>query len=292
MSYRFTSSHDQWIKCISRLGTLRAVALNASEISQSLADRHHMTDDGQIRALGEAIVGGLLLASASKSGEKINLNIQANGWAKQTFIDVNSSGEVRGYVTAPEDIGPIVGENLGPWGDGLLSVLRTKFDKAQPYIGTVPLITGHLAKDLTFYWHQSEQVNSAVGIHVRVDAGQIQAADGFLIQAMPGASDDDLIAIERHLTAYSNLKRDDLSRTSPRHRISFLLDQEFTLLEESPLSVYCPCSHDRVSRSLSLIGTGELTEIVNDAQPIEIKCDFCSENYVFSIDQIKALIKT
>jgi molecular chaperone Hsp33 len=291
MSIEFKSASDKWVKCLSGTGTIRAVAVSATEISNLLADRHQLSPSGR-KALAEALVAGLILSSYCKSGEKVNLNIQSSGWSHQTIIDANATGEVRGYVLerAPADIQ--LARNVGPWGIGLLSVLRTKHDDAQPYIGTVPLLTGHLAKDLTFYWLQSEQVNSAVGIEVFMENDRVSVAEGFLIQAMPGATDADISLIEEHLKKLHHFDSNSEIRSTPTLLLSYLLEnQSFQLLEEQTLSLKCPCSLERVKRSLMLIGSDELRSMLDENKDFEIDCDFCSETYVFSPTMLAELVR-
>lgn len=292
MSVQHTSSTDKWTKCISSSGTIRAIAIAATDISQFLADRHELSESGT-KALAEGIVAGLLLSSYCKSGEKINLNIKSSGWCQQAIIDANAEAEVRGYVIERKAEDIHLARDVGPWGIGLLSVLRTKFEEAkQPYVGTVPLLTGHLAKDLTFYWLQSEQVHSAVGIEVFMEEGKVKHAEGFLIQALPGATEADLKFIEQHLKELSAYDSQSVQRSSPLNLISFLLEnQSFSILEERPLSVNCPCTVDRVKRSLSLIGNTELQDMVNEGKDVEIMCDFCSEKYIFNASMIRNLMQ-
>lgn len=282
---------DRWVKCISSTGTIRAVAISATELARLLAKRHELNEVGS-KALAESIVAGLILSSYCKSGEKVNLNIQGSGWCTQAIIDANSEAEVRGYVIprAPSEIH--VAKNVGPWGIGLLSVLRTKHEEAQPYIGTVPLLTGHLAKDLTFYWLQSEQVQTAVGIEVFLENGEIKHAEGFLIQAMPGATDADINFIEEHLKRLHEYDPTSIQRSSPVNLLSYLLEnQSFSLLEEKPLTFKCTCSLARVRRSLILIGTEELRSMRDERKEVQITCDFCSTHYKFSPEMIDDLIQ-
>jgi molecular chaperone Hsp33 len=290
MSISHVSETDKWVKCISGTGTIRAVAVSATDLSNRLADRHGLSLSGR-KALAESLVAGLILSSYCKSGEKVNLNIQASGWSHQTIIDANAHGEVRGYVLERNPAEIKLAKNVGPWGIGLLSVLRTKHDEAQPYVGTVPLLTGHLAKDLTFYWLQSEQVNSAVGIEVFMEGDRVTLAEGFLIQAMPGATDADIRMIEDHLKNLHEHDSNSKIRSTPTLLLSYLLEhQSFNLLEEQPLSLKCPCTLDRVKRSLMLIGREELESMRAENKDFEIDCDFCSETYVFSPEMLDGLI--
>ncbi len=291
MAIDYQSSTDKWVKCISSSGTIRAVAVSTTDISNHLGSRHKLSPAGK-KALAESLIAGLILSSYCKAGEKVNLNIQASGWANQAIIDANAIGEVRGYILERPAHEVKLAKNIGPWGIGLLSVLRTKHEEAQPYIGTVPLLTGHLAKDLTFYWLQSEQVNTAVGIEVFMDGDQITLAEGFLIQAMPGATDHDLNFIEEHLKKLHQYDSSSPVRSTPTMLLSYLLEnQAFSLLEEQPITLKCPCSIDRVKRSLMLIGQDELQSMADENKDFEINCDFCSETYVFSPELIKSLIR-
>ena len=290
MAVDYLSPQDKWVKCISTSGTIRAVAITATDIAQKLADRHHNTEPGTI-ALAESVIAALLLSSYCKSGEKVNLNIQGSGWCKQTIIDANADAEIRGYVIERDQKDVHLARGVGPWGIGLLSVLRTKQDASQPYIGTVPLITGRLPKDLTFYWLQSEQVQSAVGIDVFMENGKIILAEGFLIQALPGATDEDITFIENHLKRLPGIDPDAVQRSTPINLLSYLLEnQSFSLLEEKSLRFKCPCSVDRVKRSLALVGVEELKSMLDEGKDVEIICDFCSEKYTFDPKTISTLL--
>lgn len=291
MSIEFVSKQDKWVKCISSSGTIRAIAITATDIAQFASERHQIGETGQ-KALAECLIASLLLSSYCKSGERVNLNIQGSGWCHQAIIDANSEAEVRGYVIERNAEDQRLAKSVGPWGIGLLSVLRTKTEESQPYIGTVPLLTGHLAKDLTFYWLQSEQVQSAVGIDVFMENGKIKLAEGFLIQAMPGATEADITFIENHLKRLHEFNAEAAQRSSPVNLLSYLLEnQSFSLLEEKPLSFKCVCSEDRVTRSLTLIGVDELRSMLDENKDVEINCDFCSEQYRFSPEKIAKILK-
>ena len=292
MSIEIQFKNDKWVKCLSNSGTIRAVAINATEVTQKLTERHQLSPAGSV-AIAESLIAGLILSSYCKSGEKINLNIQGSGWAHQAIIDANADAEIRGYVLERPQEEVTLSRGTGPWGIGLLSVLRTKYDEAKPYIGTVPLLTGRLAKDLTFYWLQSEQVNSAVGIDVFMEGDKVVHAEGFLIQAMPGATETDIQFIEDHLKKLHQFDSQSTLRESPTHLLSYLLEnQAFSVLEEKPITLKCPCSLDRVKRSLLLVGDVELQSMIDENKNFTIDCDFCSEHYEFTPAMLKTLLSS
>lgn len=285
-----TQSSDRWVKCISTHGNIRGVAMLARNLVQIQATQHELKGDAICR-LGESLMAGLLVSSYCKRGEKININIQGSGKYKQALVDAYPDATVRGYLIereSPEELE----ENQGPWGSGTLSVLRTKDQEGQtPYIGTVPLLTGHLAKDLSFYWVQSEQIPTAVGLAVQAHDQQVRAAGAFLIQAMPGASPEEVRAIEEHILELESFTNKLLEIESPVQLLSHIFQNTaFMVVEERPLEFKCTCSWERVRRALSLIGSEELNAMLIDDKVSVVKCDFCSHEYVVEKPAIQELL--
>jgi molecular chaperone Hsp33 len=288
---------DLWQKCISESGAIRGVAIRCTELSRSIAGKHGLKGD-EARALGEALVGGFILASYTKSGERMNLNIKGDGWVKQALVDAHPDGTIRGYIVSNpplEDGVHFSLGNQGPWGQGLLSVLRKRDAQpgSEPYIGTIPLLTGHLAKDLSFYWLQSEQVASAVGIAIHLDeAGEISSAGGFLVQAMPGASEEEIRGVESRVISMKDLEDEIASNREPIHLLSRLFqDMSFMLLEKKELRAECNCSWDRVRKALTLVGSTELQSMLDDNDGAVVNCDFCSTEYKIDSAELRKMIE-
>lgn len=288
--------NDFWQKCISKSGTLRGVAISCNGLAHALGETHRLIGE-PAQAFGEALVAGFILSSYCKAGERMNLNIKGDGGAKQALVDAYPDGTIRGYLVpnagAVHPNRDLTGE--GPWGRGTLSVLRKRDDQAgaEPYVGTVPLITGHLAKDLTFYWSQSEQVPSAVGIAVNLDAaGKISSAGGFLVQAMPGATDAEIREIETRVTHIPNLAREIAEGREPIHILSTIFqDMEFMVLEKKVLRAQCTCSEARMRRALTLVGVSELQAMIDEVGEAVVKCDFCETEYRASADDLRKMIE-
>lgn len=282
--------HDRWIKCISTQGNIRGVAIQATGLVQEMATMHELKGLAA-QGLGEAVIGALLIASYVKASERVNLNIQGSGFIKQALVDAHPDGTVRGYVVERSSITD--DEATGPWGSGLLSVLRTKHaEREQPYIGTVPLVTGHLAKDLTYYWAQSEQIPSSVGIAVNVENGKVTAAGGFLIQALPGASSEEVRAIEQHIIDLQSLAAQLAADADPMHLLSKIFQSTaFILLEEKPLSFQCGCSWARVERALTLVGAVELQAMLDEDGKATVRCDFCTKEYKMNAEKLEQMIE-
>jgi molecular chaperone Hsp33 len=285
---------DRWVKCISTPGNIRGVAIQATELVQSIADRHGLKGRGA-RGLGEAVLGALLISSYCKQGQRINLNIQGSGFFQQALVDAYPDGTVRGYVSERDTLfSP--DKNFGPWGMGFLSVLRTKDEdqgRGKPYIGTVPLLTGHLAKDLSFYWVQSEQIPSAVGLAVNLDGDKVASAGAFLVQALPGASTTEVKLIEQHIQEIQSFAESVAQDPSPIRLLSQIFQSTaFMVVEERPLAFKCNCSWERVQRALILVGPTELQAMLHEDRFAVVRCDFCAKEYRVDEEMLVRLIQS
>jgi molecular chaperone Hsp33 len=277
------SPKSKWIRCISASGTLRGLAIEATDLVQAMVDLHGLEGE-HAQYLGEATIAGLMLASGTKPGERINLNIQGDGHEQVAIIDAYPNGKLRGYSVPRERTrvsSAVLDSQIGPWGAGLLSVLRTKGTEGeQPYIGTVPLVTGHLAKDLTFYYFQSEQIPTALGILVLTEGKEVRAAGGFLVQVLPGATQAEITDLERHATDMGGLAVDVLLEKNPTALLGRLFQEHaFQILEERELGFRCECSAERVERAIALVGVFELASMLEHDKGASVRCDFCAKDY-------------
>jgi molecular chaperone Hsp33 len=281
---------NQWVKCISLQDNVRGLAIQATQLIQEMATRHQLRGDGA-KGLGEAVVAALMLSSFCKKGQKVNLNIQGQGLYQQGLVDAHPDGTVRGFVIERDIV--FQNGNFGPWGSGLLSVLRTQEEEgSQPYIGTVPLLTGHLAKDLSYYWVQSEQVPTAVGIAVSMEDERVVSAGGFLVQALPGASNQVVQTIEKHIFEMTSLEQFLVKNGDPLHLLSQIFQStSFSVIEEMPLAFQCNCSWDRVERALRLVGEAEVKAMKVQSPPAVVHCDFCAKDYILTAEILSKILQ-
>lgn len=283
-------TESKWTKYLSDQSNIRAVVVEASSVVQELIDRHKTSDIGG-QGLGEACIGLLLIASAQKDGNRLNLSIRGDGLIRRAVVDAYPEGTVRGYIT--ENSKNAETENLGPWGRGMLSVLYTKYEETdQPYIGTVPLLTGHLAQDLTHFWLQSAQLPSVVGLNVKVKAGKVVKAFGLLIQTLGNATADDRRIILSLGTDIQKITESlGPSKKSDEILAEAMPGKTFSVIEDSRLTFQCKCSEERVERALLLTGAEELQSMIDANEPVSAHCEFCNTEYKISVERLKILKK-
>ncbi len=282
---------DKWIKCIAKGGNIQATAISAHGLIETARLKHNLGVQ-EITALGESMLASLLLASTCRQGERINLSVKGDHFLKQVIVDAYPSGIVRGFIDTRKSF-PELDTSKGPWQNGLLYVMRIKTDQKDPYIGIVPNVTGHLAKDVTYYLSQSEQIPSAVGLVVNVNSEKkVTSAGAFLVQVMPGATMQEIKMIENNINSMGALASKLVENENPTVLLGQVFnDMIFTLLEERPLRFECSCSRDRVKEALMLFGIAELSDIIQKEGGTTVHCDFCSQDFKFNVTELEEIIR-
>ncbi len=282
---------DRWIKCIAKSGSITATAIIAPQIVEEAQKRHDLGPK-ETKSLGEVMLASLLLVSSCKEGERLSLSVRGEGQLQQSVVDANPNGTVRGFILSRNQfIEP--NPKKGPWQNGFLTVVRLKQNQKEPYNGTVQLLTGHLAKDITFYLSQSEQIPAAVGLAVDVDEkNKIKTAGAFIVQILPGASDEEIALIEKNINTMEELAEQVVRTSNPTLLLSQVFnDMTFTILDEKQVRFECHCQKDKVMTALRMLGKEELLDMIDKDKGADVKCDFCSKKYRFEIDELAKLVR-
>lgn len=286
----------------------------------------HDTSPVMTAALGRLLTAGAMMGSMMKGEEDIlTLQIRGEGPGKGLTVTADSKGNVKGYALVPQvilpanekgkldvggalmgrenyrGIGETAGENkkvsdeeteqAAPVG-GMLSVIKDLGMK-EPYVGQTALQTGEVAEDLTYYFAVSEQTPSSVGLGVLMEKNNtVKQAGGFIVQLMPYAEDAVIEKLEQNLQRIKSVTamlEEGLTPEGILETVLEGLDIEWT--DTLPVQFYCNCSKERVEKALVSIGKKELTDIIADGKPIEVKCHFCNHAYEFTVEDMKELLK-
>lgn len=285
---------DELVRTFSADGSASVRVLSATNLVREAVRRHHTAPAASV-ALGRALMGALLLASEAQDGERVQLQLRGDGPLGTILVTADSGGAVRGYVQHPQAEAPLRGEELGVAegiGLGALAVERNHPSWKRPYSGIVPLVTGEVAQDLAHYLLESEQKPSAValGIYLGRDAA-VEAAGGYLIQSLPGASESALTDLEQRVARTlhpSQLLHAGSSADSILDRLlaGIGADQRSRLTPRFE----CPCSVERVRRAATLLGRDELRDAVRKGEVLEVRCAFCADVYRLEPDEVGALL--
>lgn len=287
---------DYIVRAAAADGRVRAFAITSKELTEQ-ARQYHNTSPVMSAALGRLLSAGAMMGVMMKGEDDLlTLQIMSDGPAKGLVVTADAVGNVKGYAQVPDVELPAnamgkldVGGAVGP---GILRVIKDMGLK-EPYVGTTQLQTGEIAEDLTYYFASSEQVPSSVGLGVLVDTDcSIRQAGGFILQLMPQAEDEVIEKLEQNISGLSSVT-DMLERGfAPEQMLEELLaGMDMEIVDRIPAHYTCNCSKERIARALASIPKKDLQSIVDDQEPIEVKCQFCNTAYQFEVDELKEFIK-
>lgn len=246
-------------------------------------------------ALGRLLTAGAMMGMGLKGeSDLLTLRIQGDGPVRGLTVTADSKGHVKGYAVEPCVILPANDRGKldvgGAVGHGTLSVIRDMGLK-DPYVGQTDLQTGEIGDDLTWYFANSEQVPSSVGLGVLMEKNNtVRCAGGFLIQLMPFAQEETVARLEHNLSNITSVTALLDMGLSPEQMLGRILEGfEVEITDRSDCSFVCNCSRQRVEKALISIGRRELDDMIKDNKPIEVKCDFCGKKYTFATEELKRL---
>ncbi len=161
-------------------------------------------------------------------------------------------------------------------------------------MGSVELVSGEIADDVTAYFAQSEQTPTACALGVLVDRDQsVKVAGGYLFQLLPGAPDSVIDQLEQGIQMAGAVTVMLDAGMTPEQMLEVAAGAlELELLEKTEVAYKCYCSRDRVTSTLISLGRQELEQIVSEKETIHIECQFCDEDYSFTADEIAEILKS
>ena len=181
-------------------GMIRAFAATTRDTVEA-ARQAHDTSPVATAALGRLMTGAVMMGYDMKNDpDLLTLRINCDGPIGGLLVTADRAGHVKGYVHNPDVMLPPNSKGKLDVGGalhlGILSVIRDTGLK-EPYIGETILVSGEIAEDLTYYFANSEQVPSSVALGVLMNKDNtVRQAGGFIIQLMPGASDEIIDVLE------------------------------------------------------------------------------------------------
>lgn len=289
---------DNLFRYITADGSAVLSILDSTEIIRAMEQYHH-TSATSSAALGRVLTITSLIGYGLKDDNcSLTLLIKGNGPIGSITAVSDWKGNVRGYCDNPFadlpenskgklDVGGVVGQT------GTLYVIKD-LGLDTPYIGQVELVNGEIAEDIAAYFAYSEQIPTvcALGVLVNTDLSILNAG-GFLLQLLPGASEEIIDQIEENISHIPPMTQ-MLSEGMSIEKISRVImgNLEYNFLDSSEAGYRCNCSRERMEKVLISLGKEELTRLAEEQKDTEIVCHFCNQKYHFSDEELIQLIKT
>ncbi|MCQ2442294.1 MAG: Hsp33 family molecular chaperone HslO [Oscillospiraceae bacterium] len=289
---------DEIVRVITSDGAVMAAAISGRELVAE-AQRIHGASSVATAALGRTLMATSLMGNQLKGKDNsVTVQIRGGGPIGTITCVSDAEGYVRGCVTDPKVFLPVrsvgkldVGRAVGT--DGSLTVIKDLGMK-EPYIGSIPLVSGEIAEDVTSYYATSEQLPTACALGVLVDSRDqhVYAAGGFLIQLLPGADEEAISKVERGIEKIGYVTRHFQEGVTPLELVQQVLSEfDVEVLETVPVGYRCSCGKDRYVRALATLGRAELESIIQEQGGAELQCHFCNKKYQFTAQELAEIAK-
>ena len=288
---------DELVRAMTKDGFVNAVAVTTTGIVER-ARQIHKTLPTATAALGRLLTAASMMGNMQKVDDgSITLQLKGNGPLGRLLAVSDAEGNVRGWVENPQismlekgpgklDVGAAVGT------DGTLTVIRDLRMK-EPYIGTIDLVSGEIAEDLTAYYAYSEQIPTVCGLGVLVNPDlTVQAAGGYLVQLLPFADEACIQTLEDNVNRLPSVTQMLTSgMTAEQIAMALLEGLNPNLLDEAEVTYRCDCSRERTKGVLASLGKQDLEDIASKQEEIQVCCHFCNKVYSFTPQEVRELEK-
>ena len=261
------------------------------------AVQNHGTSPVVSAALGRTMTGTLMMGNMLKNdNDRVCVRINGDGPIQGITVEADAKGNVKGYpYVAVVDIPNKENGKLdvsGAIGNAVMTVSKD-IGLREPYTGQVPMLSGEIAEDFSLYFADSEQTNTAVILGVLIDRDySIKQAGGIILQVLPGATDEDITALEEKLQGFTSLTNYMEAGKSIEDVIMMLLGEDVEIMDRTDARFHCDCSRERMERALISLGKKELKDIANDEQEdLELVCHFCNQKYNFDKHSILEILE-
>lgn len=282
------------VKSIDKTKNLRLLTITAKGVVAEAQQRHD-TWSASSAVLGRTLLGTLLLAGAELTDkEELTVRLLGNGPVGPTVVTAKADLTVKGYVKNPHIA-------LPPKEDGHINVKKavgqgwlevTKdLGLKEPYTGQVPIVSGEIAEDFAYYLTKSEQIPSAVGLSVFVNPNNtIGAAGGFMLQALPGASDTLIDQTIERIKKLPQLSSAFLDGMTPEDLAKKILGDDCKIFDPEEVAYKCDCSKEKYAKILETLKSSQLKEMIEKDHGAELTCNFCGNKYHYSEDELKNIL--
>ncbi len=288
---------DYIVRATAAEGNIRAFAATTTNLVEAARKTHDLYPVASA-ALGRTMTAAVMMAIDMKGKDNtLSIVLKGGGPIGNIVVVTKSNGRTKGYVDNPHidlplnslgklDVASAVGNN------GKLTVIKDLGLK-EPYAGQVDIVSGEIGEDIAYYMAFSEQKPSAVAVGVLVNPdGSVKAAGGFIIQPLPGASDDLIEKIEKRISEIPPISTMVDQGKNPEEILGEVLGDMDLKINDYVYPIFaCDCNKKRLESILLTIGKEELEAILEEDGKAELVCHYCNTVYNFDEDDIKKLIE-
>ncbi len=286
------STQDRLIRATGKHVPFRLVLVDMTRGAEEIGKKHGASSEA-LKLLAETSLASLILSSGLKFAGTVCVKVTFDGDITFAEADSTPMGLVRAMIPQDEI------QNNKKYEPALspqrfeVVTLDEKGKRANESI--VEAVSESMGRNLSVFMLQSAQTRSAVGIEARLNKENPSALDyaiGFYLEPFADISNEELSALERQVAKLPALSE---YFDGKKYNLDALMadiagDYPVTIVREITPRPYCPCSKVRTLSTLASIPTGDLQELVQDGENIELVCEFCRNRYIVTPDEIQEIL--
>ena len=274
-------------------GSARILVINSRDIVNAAIGYHHTTPTASA-ALGRLLTAASMVGSLmGEKQNRITFSVSGDGPIGKMLATADYYGNVKGYIENPAADLPLKANGKldvgGAVGRGTLAVIRED-GSPEPHVGTVGLVSGEIAEDITRYFAESEQVPTLCALGVTVDRDlTCLAAGGVIVQLLPFADEEVISRLEENAAGLYDISRHFREGKSLTDVAEIAMKNiPFDIFDELTVEYKCDCSRERMLTAIRRVGRPEIEKMLNEeeaeghARSLEANCRFCNSSYRFS----------
>ena len=288
---------DQIIKFLAHDGKISVVCASTTNLVEEARKLHDLSPLATA-AMGRVLtITSLIGAEMKNETDKLTIQIKGNGPIGKIVAVADNTPKVKACITNPHADLPLnefgkldVGGAIG--NQGFINVIKD-IGLKEPYIGISPLTSGEIAEDFANYFQSSEQRQTAVALGVLVDKDGVRSSGGYIISPMPDATEEEISQVEQSIFKAGSISKmldNNLSLKEIAQKITG--DENVKVMDDTIEPIYeCGCSKEKFADGLMTLGEEQLTEIIEEDEKAEIKCQFCNNVYNFNKQELETILE-
>jgi len=277
---------DRVIRAMSVDGAFRVITARLTDtVAEAIRVQGAAGTDAVLFA--ELMAANVLTRETMSPGHRTQASIR-DGYGGQVFVDSHPGGLTRGVLTAPNN------EDYLSVDEGSLLKCVRELYSGQLHESITPMPAGgDVSEAFMGYMQISEQITSFIQVACVMEAGQVRACGGFLVQLLPDVSPEPLEALTRRLEGIGDFGADlRAADADPEVLVASLLDgMPYTVLETAGVRFGCMCSPSKMLSAVASLGRDEIVDIVSQGAPLEITCDYCATVYELPPNHLQGLLE-
>ena len=256
----------------------------------------HDCDPVSAHILCRALTAGVLMSPLLVDDERYTLRWQYGGALASAVVDVDSSGQVRGFV-APTDLGSREDTEAALYGEsGRVAAIKSNAAGVLNS-GVIETRLMDVVSDLAFLFCASDQIETEMAVLVGFAPDvtrPVSMCQGVMLQALP---DCDLERFERIRRRLAGAACRDLLSGAPaddrqaEHVASALAGDEtpaaaFSLVECEPPCFHCHCTRERMLDVVRALPEQERRATVEKGEDVTVRCQFCAAAHTIGTSEL------